>query len=66
MNKENLKKYIFEKRFRRSIVSGKCGPKYLKIFKEEESNEVWKIRGLINNIKEYQKYRTMPEENMNP
>ena len=47
--------YIFQKTLSLSIVYSKCGHKYKKIFKEEESIEVLKILGLINNIEEYQK-----------
>ena len=38
-----------------SIVYSKCGHKYEKIFKKEESIEILKVLGLINNIEEYQK-----------
>ena len=37
-----------------SIVYSKCGHKYEKIFKKEESIEILKVLGLINNIEEYQ------------
>ena len=47
--------YIFQKTLSLSIVYSKCGHEYKKIFKEEESIEVLKILGLINNIEEYQK-----------
>ena len=33
--------------------------------KKEESIEILKILGLINNIDKYKKYKIMPEENMN-
>ena len=46
--------YIFKKTLSLSIVH-KCGHEYKKIFKEE-SIEILKILGLINNIEEYQKY----------
>ena len=52
--------YIFKKASSLSIVYNKCG----KIFKEEESIEIFKFFGLINNIEEYQKIY-MPKENMN-
>ena len=38
-----------------SIVYSKCGHKYEKIFKKEESIEILKVLGLINHIEEYQK-----------
>ena len=47
--------YIFQKTLSLSIVYSKCGHEYKKIFKEEESIEILKILGLINNIEEYQK-----------
>ena len=47
--------YIFKKILSLSIVYSKCGHEYEKIFKEEESVEILKILGLINNIEEYQK-----------
>ena len=56
INIENLKKlkyHIFLKSI--SIVYSKCGHEYKIIFKEEESVEILKIPGLINNIKGYQK-----------
>ena len=37
------------------IVYSKCGHEYGKIFKEEESIEILKILGLINNVDKYQK-----------
>ena len=36
-----------------SIVYNKCGHAYEKIFRKEESIEILKIFGLINNIKEH-------------
>ena len=57
INIENLGKtkisYIFKKTLNLSIDYSKCGHKYEKIFKEEESIEILKIIGLINNIEEY-------------
>ena len=47
--------YIFKKTLSLSIVYHKCGHEYKKIFKEEESVEILKILGFINNIEEYQK-----------
>ena len=47
--------YIFKKTLSLSIAH-KCGHEYKRIFKEEESIEILKILGLINNIEEYQKY----------
>ena len=52
-NLKQLKYYIFKKSI--SIVYSKCGNEYQKLFKEEESIEILKILGLINNIEEYQK-----------
>ena len=37
---------------------------YEKIFKEEESIEILKILGLINNIEKIAEYIIMPEENI--
>ena len=58
INIENLKKlkyhiYFFKKILSLSIVYSKCGDEYEKIFKEEESIEILKILGLINNIEEH-------------
>ena len=36
-------------------TNSKCDHEHEKIFKEEESIEILKILGLINNIEEYQK-----------
>ena len=47
--------YIFKKALSLSIVCSKCGHKYENIFKEEESIEILKILGVIDNIDEYQK-----------
>ena len=50
INIENLKTlryHIFENILSLSIVCSKCGHKYEKIFKEEESIEILKILGLI-------------------
>ena len=47
--------YIFRKALSLCIVHSKCVHEYEKIFKEEESIEIIKILGLINNIEEYQK-----------
>ena len=46
---------IFRKILSLSIVYSKCGHKQKKIFKGEESIEISKILGLINNIEENQK-----------
>ena len=57
INTENLKTlkcHIFKKNIK-SIVYNKCGHEYKKIFKEEESIEVLKILGFINNIEEHEK-----------
>ena len=50
---ENLKCYIFKKNSC-SIVYSKCGHEYEKMFKEE-SIDVLRILGLINDVEEYQK-----------
>ena len=47
--------YIFKKALSISIVYSECGHEYEQVFKEEESTEILKILGLINNIEEYQK-----------
>ena len=47
--------YIFKKILNTSIVYSKCGHEYKKMFKEEESIEIIKILGVINNTEEYQK-----------
>ena len=47
--------YIFKKPLSLSIVYGKCGHEYEKIFKEEESIDILKIFDLINTIEYYQK-----------
>ena len=58
-NIENSKKskilYIFLKKPCVFLLFTVSGHEYKKIFKEEESIELLKILGLINNIKEYQK-----------
>ena len=45
--------YIFFKTWSFSIVYSKCDHEYEKIFKEEESVEILKILGLINDIEKY-------------
>ena len=47
--------YLLEKTLVLSIICGKCENRDEKIFKEEESIEILKIFGLINNIEGYQK-----------
>ena len=47
--------YIFHKTLGFSILYSKCGHEYKRTFKQEESNEILKILGLITNIEEYQK-----------
>ena len=47
--------YLLEKALLLSIICSKCKNEDEKIFKEEESIEILKILGLINNIEEYQK-----------
>ena len=47
--------YLLEKTLVLSIICSKCENEDEKIFKEEESIEILKILGLINNIEEYQK-----------
>ena len=46
--------YICNKTLLLSSICNKCGKEDEKIFKEEESIEIWKILGLINNIEKYQ------------
>ena len=43
---------IFKKALGLSIVYGKCGHEYKKMFKEKKSIEILKILGLIRNIEE--------------
>ena len=47
--------YIWDKALLLSSFCNKCGSEDAKIFKEEESTEILKILGLINNVEEYQK-----------
>ena len=58
INIENLKKklkyHILKKKISLSILYSKCGHEYEKIFKEE-SIDILKILGPINNIEESQK-----------
>ena len=42
--------YMFEKTLVLSIICSKCEDEDEKIFKEEESNEILKILGLIKNM----------------
>ena len=53
--KKKTEIYIFKKPLTLSIVYSKCGHAYEKIFKKEESIEILKIHGSINNIEQYQK-----------
>ena len=50
--KKTKKSYIFTKALSRSIVYNKCGYEYEKVFKKEESIEILKNLGLINDIEE--------------
>ena len=56
---ENFEKpktsYPLEKTLVLSIVCSKCKNEDQKIFKKEESIEILKILGLINNVEEHQK-----------
>ena len=54
-SKKTKTSYISKKTLSLSIVYSKCGHEYEKIFTEEESIEILKVLGLINNIDEYQK-----------
>ena len=45
--------YLLEKTLVLSIICGNCMNEDEKIFKEEESIEILKIHGLINNIEKY-------------
>ena len=47
--------YLLEKILVLSITCSKCKSEDEKIFKQEESIEILKVLGLINNIEEYQK-----------
>ena len=47
--------YLLEKTLVLSIICSKCINEDEKIFKEEDSIEIIKILGLINNIDKYQK-----------
>ena len=47
--------YLLEKILVLSIICRKCKSEDEKIFKQEESIEILKVLGLINNIEEYQK-----------
>ena len=47
---KNLKYHTFYKKIFLSIICSKCKNEDEKIFKEEESIEILKISGLINNI----------------
>ena len=49
-----------------SIVYSKCGHENEKTFKEEESIEILKILGLINNIEEYHKIYNHAWRNYKP
>ena len=42
--------FILEKTLVLSIICSRCMNKHEKIFKEEESNEIIKILGLVKNI----------------
>ena len=56
INIENVKKlkyHILKKTLSLSIVYSTCGHEYEKIFKEEESIEILKTLGVINNIEEH-------------
>ena len=44
--------YIFDKAYAFSVIFGYCSSEGKKIFKEEESIEILKTLGLINNMKE--------------
>ena len=56
-------RYIFEKALVVSIICITFGNKDERIFEEEESIEILKIFGLVNNIKMYQKIN-MTEKNI--
>ena len=45
----------YKKTLSLSIVYGKCGHEYEKIFKEDKVNEISKFFCLISNIERYQK-----------
>ena len=46
--------YLLEKALFLSIICSKCKNEGEKVFKEEESIEILKILGLLNNIEKYQ------------
>ena len=52
---ENLIPYLLDKSLDLSVICSKCKNEDEKLFKEEESIEILKFFGLINNIEEYQK-----------
>ena len=54
-SKKTKLSYVSENTLNLSIVYSKCFHEYKKIFKEEQTIEILKILGLINNIEEYQK-----------
>ena len=58
--------YTDIKSLRISIVYSKCGHENEKKFKEEESIEILKVLGLINNIEEYQKIYNHTWRNYKP
>ena len=51
-NWKTLKFYVFNKNLVFSIICDKCGSNNDKVFKEEESIEILKVLGLIDNINE--------------
>ena len=51
-SKKTKKSYILTKALSRSIVYNKYGYEYEKVFKKEESIEILKNLGLINDIEE--------------
>ena len=57
--------YFLEKTLVIYIICSKCKNEDKKIFKEEESIQILKILGLVNNTERYQIYIIMSEENIN-
>ena len=57
--------YFLEKTLVIYIICSKCKNEDEKIFKEEESIQILKTLGLINNTERYQIYIIMSEENIN-
>ena len=55
--------YICDKILLFSSICNKCGSEDEKVFKEEESTEMLKILGLINDIEKYQNIESCLNKN---